>query len=266
MKRRTFVKAGLAVGGAALGGGGFYGTVVEPGRLDVTRHHLTDEADGFRVVQISDLHLGEVGDIHEEVGREVAAAEPHLVVLTGDSVDGPEYLSELWEFLDLLPDGAAIVAVMGNWEYWGGVSEPALRRVLKEYRGFLLVNDFTSLLHRGRHFFVTGVDDVVAGRPELPSTPPKGIPANDHLLLSHCPVYRDRLPADGPRFGLVLSGHTHGGQVNLLGLAVTPEGSGPYVRGWYRDDGPPLYVSRGVGTSVVPVRIGSRPEVTVLTV
>jgi predicted MPP superfamily phosphohydrolase len=83
-----------------------------------------------------------------------------------------------------------------------------------------------------------------------------------HLVLAHCPAARDALglPTEHPA-SLVLSGHTHGGQIAPLGIATwRPTGSGRYVAGWYTDGGPPLYVSRGVGTSLVPVRIGAAPE------
>ena len=105
------------------------------------------------------------------------------------------------------------------------------------------------------------------------------------MLLAHCPAHRDRLRADQAEvrvggalvrpgvdlealgFRLMLSGHTHGGQVNILGATpVLPQGSGRYVRGWFRDPGQvPLYVSRGIGTSMLPVRLGSMPEVAVFT-
>jgi hypothetical protein len=68
------------------------------------------------------------------------------------------------------------------------------------------------------------------------------------------------MPTDHP-VDLLLAGHTHGGQVAPFGLALTlPSGSGRYVAGWYRDAGPPMYVSRGIGTSLIPVRLGATPE------
>lgn len=92
----------------------------------------------------------------------------------------------------------------------------------------------------------------------------------------NCPLHRDAPSLRGrsrrregtASVDLVLSGHTHGGQVQLAGWApVTPRGSGRYLEGWYGDhaeDGvPPMYVSRGVGTSGIPVRLGSRPELAV---
>jgi predicted MPP superfamily phosphohydrolase len=109
---------------------------------------------------------------------------------------------------------------------------------------------------------VTGFDDIRRGQPDPVAALAGSEPCDHHLVLAHCPAHRDALdlPAEHPA-DLVLSGHTHGGQVAPGGFALlTPPGSGRYVAGWYRDDGPPLFVSRGIGTSTVPIRLGSAPE------
>ena len=86
-----------------------------------------------------------------------------------------------------------------------------------------------------------------------------------HIVLNHCPEYRDFMLSqrrDFPWMDLVLAGHTHGGQINMLGfIPVLPPGSGRYLKGWYRETYPHMYVSRGIGMSVFPVRFGSRPEI-----
>jgi hypothetical protein len=103
-------------------------------------------------------------------------------------------------------------------------------------------------------------------------------PAQQHLILAHCPAHRDVLLHDaawGSKLDLtpptlagnngnvlMVSGHTHGGQVCLGGWApVLPRGSGRYVAGWYTDGATPLYVSRGLGTTLLPIRFGSVPEI-----
>ena len=149
-----------------------------------------------------------------------------------------------------------------------------LAGVYRAAGGRLLVNHSVVHRARGRSIHLTGLDDLVGGRPDVGRALGDGPPAAQaHLLLAHCPAHRDPLagppapPADETRITLMLSGHTHGGQVNVLGWTpVVPRGSGPYVRGWFRDAGRvPLYVSRGIGTSMAPVRLGARPEVAVFT-
>ena len=161
----------------------------------------------------------------------------------------------------------------------------ALARLYARRNGRLLVNETAVHLHRGRRLGITGLDDLVGGRPDLLAAVEGVEPADARVLLAHCPAHRDRLRADHAEvrvggalvrpgvdldalgFRMMLSGHTHGGQVAFFGAApVVPQGSGRYLRGWFRDPGEiPMYVSRGIGTSMLPVRFGSVPEVAVFT-
>lgn len=128
---------------------------------------------------------------------------------------------------------------------------------------------------------VTGLDDLIGGQPNVARALATAVPSANHLLLAHCPPQRDTFATEAaasarrtpdaymiaPALGtpqLMLAGHTHGGQIALGGWApVRPPGSGRYVAGWYRDAPTALYVSRGLGTSVVPVRFGAPPEIAV---
>lgn len=283
MNRRTFLWATAAAGGGLLG----YGALVEPGRLTFSRHDVRLSRDGplpggptpaqgapsLRLVQLSDLHLKGVDPLHEELARDVDALAPDLLALTGDTVDAREYLPLAGEFLSLLRTGAPPIGVMGNWEYQGGVSADELGRELRRAGGELLVNRSLALGVRGTELVVTGLDDWLAGAPDVPASL-RGVPlaareAGHHVVLAHCPVQRDEIAGsreagDPPPW--MLAGHTHGGQVGVPGYRFTPRGSGEYVRGWYLGPLPGMYVSRGIGTSVVPVRLGSRPEVAVFDV
>lgn len=84
-------------------------------------------------------------------------------------------------------------------------------------------------------------------------------------MLSHTPVFRDTLSGSDPRIRAMIAGHTHGGQIAIGGWApIRPPGSGDYVSGWYRENGPDLFVSRGLGTSLIPIRLGSTPELALI--
>ncbi len=127
----------------------------------------------------------------------------------------------------------------------------------------LLINETVTHEHRGGVFRVTGVDDLLGGAPNVRSANGGG-PNDPHVLLAHCPAFRERAEAAVPGgFTCMLAGHTHGGQIRLFGFTpVLPRGSGGYVSGWYRGDGRmPLYVSRGIGTSLLRARLGAPPEV-----
>jgi predicted MPP superfamily phosphohydrolase len=285
VNRRRFLAA-LGAAGAALAADARF---VETRRLQLTRHALDPRPSPGRLpvtlAQVSDLHLRHLGSIHHHVAGHLARVRPDVVLFTGDSIDRAEKLPVFAEFLALLDPRVPSYAILGNWEHWGRVDLDALARLYASHNGRLLVNESAVHLHRGRRLGITGLDDLVAGRPDLFAAVRHAEPADARVLLAHCPVHRDRLRADQAEvrvggallrpgvdldalgFRLMLSGHTHGGQVAFFGAApVLPQGSGRYARGWFRDPGEiPLYVSRGIGTSVLPVRFGSVPEVAVFT-
>jgi uncharacterized protein len=282
MNRRRFLAvSGGAVAAGAVSAGGYAG-FVEPRRIHFTRHRVNErtspEQRALTFVQISDLHLHGVGEMHRRMAARANAIRPDLVLFTGDSVDRRDRLGALSSLLAAFDPRVPKLAIVGNWEHWAEVDLDELASVYRRANCRLLINE--SIVHEagGRTLRVTGLDDLIGGRPD-PRVLVAPRDADAHLLLAHCPEHRDRLSlpplslagaapvAERARIGLMLSGHTHGGQVSLLGWTpVLPAGSGRYVRGWFRDEGgPPLYVSRGVGTSVAPVRFGAPPEVAVFT-
>lgn len=283
-RRRFLLVSGAAAAAGALSLGGYAG-VVEPRRLQLTRHAVNRRTSPAQrevtVAQITDLHLQRVGGLHRCMAARVNALRPDLVLITGDSVDRAGRLGELASLLALLDRQTSKFAILGNWEHWSGVDLGELTDVYRRANCRLLVNE--SVVHEigGRGVRITGLNDLVGGRPDARRAFADTGSADAHLLMAHCPQHRDRLAvapvafagAEPPRIDpagitLMLSGHTHGGQVNVLGWTpVLPRGSGRYVRGWFRDPGaPPLYVSRGIGTSMAPVRFGAAPEVPVFTV
>lgn len=285
MDRLRFIASSFAAAGALLAA---YAGLVEPRRLEVTRHDLDPHPhpghERLTLAQITDLHLKRVGGLHHHIAAEVASARPDLV-FTGDSVDRPNALPAFREFLSLLDPATPKYAILGNWDRWSGIDPAALGKVYARFGGRLLVNETAVHAVRGRRLALTGLDDLIAGRPDLRAAVRDPEPADARLLLMHCPQYRDALDRDAApqtiggsliapgadvqarEFRAMLSGHTHGGQVAILGAApMLPPGSGRYVRGWFRDAGQvPLYVSRGIGETGLPVRCGSVPELAIFT-
>ena len=281
MNRRTFIGLAAAAGGGLLG----YGHWVEPRALSFSSHRIrlstagaqpigADDAPGaaVRIVQMSDLHLKNIGAVHESVAGHIDELSPDLIVFTGDTLDHRQNIPLLREFLALLRTGAPKLASLGNWEYQADVSFDDVASELSRVGGELLVNRSVVLPVAGKELVVTGLDDWLRGRPHLGAAL-SGVTESQrasghHLVIAHCPIQRDLLAQQlgGSAPPWLLAGHTHGGQVGVARLRVTPHGSGRYVRGWYRASTPHLYVSRGIGTSVLPLRIGSRPEVVVFDV
>jgi predicted MPP superfamily phosphohydrolase len=123
-----------------------------------------------------------------------------------------------------------------------------------------------NLKVRERSIAIGGLDDLVAGRPDFSLVKKQLKPSDLTIILSHCPAFRDEIVKEKGvlKKDMVLSGHTHGGQVNFFGFApYKPKGSGKYLSGWYEEEAPKLYVSKGIGTSILPIRFGSRAEASV---
>ena len=248
---------------------------LEPSGLGVSHHDVSAQgATGrrIRLIQISDLHLRAIDGHVEQVAKAINASGADVAIITGDAVDDGANVGLLNEFLSGIDSSLRKFAILGNWEYWGRVNIASLRYVYARHNCELLVNQATPLELADRRVRIVGLDDLVGGRPDL-ARGVRYVPrfSDDvSILLEHCPAFRDHAEVIAARdeFAVMLAGHTHGGQIAPLGWApIRPPGSGRYVRGWYRDrDRVAMYVSRGLGTSVVPARFFSPPELAVFQV
>ncbi|MFW6051551.1 MAG: metallophosphoesterase, partial [Myxococcota bacterium] len=229
---------------------------------------LSPRLDGYTIAQLSDIHFGTfVEDAELEAAASlVRRARPDLIVLTGDLVDhDPRYADHLGRLArrlrPLARDG--VVAVPGNHDYYAGID--AVLEMLRRAGARVLFNQGRVVGDRGGAFALLGVDDIWSPRngtgpgPDLDRALGMVPPDLPRVLLCHNPAY---FPEAADRVQLQLSGHTHGGQVNVgvrLADLVLPYG---YVAGRYRRGESLLYVNRGFGTAGPPARIGAAPEVT----
>jgi predicted MPP superfamily phosphohydrolase len=264
LSRRTLLRSACLVAGAVPLAAAVDGVAITPRRLAAS-HHTFGQAttpDRLRIVQVSDLHVHGIGTLERQLFEQLHEAQADLIVITGDSIDRSACLPVLDTLLAEFPTAPRRLAIMGNWEYKSGAGLRSMERTYERHGIELLVNRSVTLEHHGRTIRVTGLDDIMGGRPDAVAALQDARPVDQHLVLAHCPITRDSLQMpSGHPVSLVLSGHTHGGQVAPFGIAThVPPGSGRYVAGWYRDGGPPMYVSRGIGTSLLPIRIGATPE------
>lgn len=265
----------LAGAAALLGAGGLlYAREVEPRRLEVVRPELTlprlaAAFDGYRVVQIGDLHLDDWSRPArlDRIAEMVNAERPDLIVVTGDFASYSARRLDTGRLVGALrrlsaPDG--VLAILGNHDYLTDVK--LIRRCIREAGLTELLNEFITLRRGDSELHVAGVDDVMEGRSRLDLVL-RGLPVSGAaVLLAHEPDFADVAAATG-RFDLQLSGHSHGGQVRvpLLGRAVLPPFSQRYTRGLHRVGGMLVYTNRGLGTVHARLRFGCRPEITALT-
>lgn len=279
--RRAFLTRAAAGAALAVGSGSSaYGAFI--GRTDYTVEDvpiklpgLARAYDGFTIVQLSDLHIGEFVGEAELAAAEalVRDARPDLIVLTGDLLDNnASFAPKLGAFARRLSPIAreGVVAISGNHDYFAGI-DPVVE-ALEAGGAQVLRNRAHVIGAPGTGFALLGVDDVWArrggGGPDLDaalaSLPKLGgrvAPARDlpRVLLCHNPSFFEEA---SDRVDLQLSGHTHGGQVNLLVRPadfVLPNG---WVAGRYERGASQLYVNRGFGTVGPPARLGAPPEIT----
>lgn len=245
---------------------GVYAAWVEPNWIDVSINDIRSSTSGdrIRVIQISDLHIQNFGRREQDVANRVRELKPDLVILSGDVIDRQDQFSSLHSFLAALGD-TPIAAVLGNWEYWANVDLHALRDEYQHHGIRLLVNEVASYRLRSRTLHIVGMDDFTAGQPNDGLLNAQ-IESGSVVIVQHSPGYFEQLPTKPNRkdFDLCLAGHTHGGQITLFGWPIwTPPGSGSFTSGFYQTTVCRLYVSKGLGTSLLPVRFGSRPEIAV---
>ncbi len=287
--RREVLSKVVASTAVVLGGGssvyavafGRRDYVIEEVPIRLAR--LPRELDGFTLVQLSDLHVGlDVGDEELAAALElVIEARPDHIVLTGDLIDHDiRFASSLGRFVRRLVEQAPVSAVVGNHDYYTGVSQTI--DVVRRAGGDVLVN--TSKVIAGK-LVLGGVDDVWARRqlrrgskrpssgrglghgPDVARAFENADPDLARVLLCHNPSY---FPEAADLADLQLSGHTHGGQFSPLVNPARLVLRHGYIRGRYQrgraagdrtGSASQLYVNRGFGTAGPPARIGSPPEV-----
>jgi predicted MPP superfamily phosphohydrolase len=236
--------------------------------LTIPLPKLPPAFEGFRIVQITDIHAGLTvkRDWIESIAQQVDSLTPDLIALTGDLADGSvTALRHHVEPLAALRAPHGKFFVTGNHEYYSG-AEPWVEEANRMgYR--VLLNEHTLISRHGARIVLAGVTDHGAGEflPHHRSDPAKAIAgAEDDLvriLLAHQP--RSILGAESLGYGLVISGHTHGGQFFPWNLLATL--AQPYIKGLHKRQGTWVYVSKGTGYWGPPVRLAARSEITVFT-
>jgi uncharacterized protein len=255
---RLFLVVFAAVAGLAVAVDGF---LIEPYRIEVT--HSSVQAPltrPLKIAQLSDLHTSGLGRRERQLLSLLDAENPDVIVITGDTVTLGHHYENIRPLLSHLHARLGVWLVRGNWE-----------------NDYPLHNERTFYSQLGIHFllnearpirpdiWLVGLDDPSSGTPNLDaafSTVPQGAYV---IVAFHAPAFFDNFAGHVP---LVLAGHTHGGQVRLPLVPVfwLPRGSGRFLEGWYAERGSRMYVSRGIGTTFLPIRFRCPPELTIITV
>jgi uncharacterized protein len=264
MTRRRFLTGGVVSFGAVFLADSFW---YEPRATRVERLVLQGKPSGqpVRMVQISDLHLDHLSAYYVKIAARIAELRPDLILLTGDYLEEKRNIRGVLDFLKLLEAPYGIFAVQGNWEYWSRLEGENLRRHFSGVGVDLLINERADVKVHGRDLSILGLDYPSSSN-QLKILMQNIDPANSNVLLSHVPAFaHEELK---PHIDLILCGHTHGGQVRLpmLPPLYLPLYTGRFVAGRYEvgTHKIPLYVNRGLGTSILPMRFLCRPEITLI--
>lgn len=267
---------GLGAAALAAGGGYYYASRVEPemisieyARLKIPRLHPA--FDGYRIAHLSDIHMDHrhmTGERLSGIAALVNAQNPHFVAITGDYVtrgDPRPYTASLVEGLRALraPDGVA--GVLGNHDYWADAR--GVRTIVEASGVRELANDVMTIRRGDAGLHIAGVDDVWENRHRLDRVLDRLPDDGAAVLLAHEPDFADESAATG-RFGLQLSGHSHGGQCVAPGgfMPMLPELGRKYPSGLYHVGEMWQYTNRGLGMVWAPqVRFNCRPEITIIT-
>ena len=292
MNRRIFMKwlSRLAMAGVATAS---YGFIIEPGlRLITTRYAFTPPrwtaGLKLRIVMLADPHLVEPWMTLSRWQRIINAAnalEPDLHLLLGDYVAGHFYRTGTVKVADgariatALKSRLGTYAICGNHDWWDDRSAqmrksgPTIAQKAFEDVGIpVLENRAMRIANDGNPFWLTGTSSVVAikkgrgnfeGRDDLPGTLAQVTDDAPIIHMAHEPDLFVNIP---DRVSLTVSGHTHGGQVRLFGYSpVVPSSYGNrFAYGHVIEEGRHLIVSGGLGCSIIPLRLGSPPEIVVL--
>jgi predicted MPP superfamily phosphohydrolase len=251
-----------------------YVWVVEPNWIEITRHEasfktLPVEFDGLVVAHLSDLHIRDYGIRERRMRALLSENKPGLIVLTGDITlkgSDPAAIRRVLKDITSLNPPFGAWAVLGDHDHWNPpvAGQETVRRFFNEAGLALLTNEGGRLGKGLDTLSLIGVDDPFTGNDDLPRSL-RGFQRTPFaILLTHSPQIFFK--ADLARFDLVLAGHTHGGQVRLPGFGAlwSPSGSESYESGWYYGEHARMFVTRGVGTSILPFRFLCRPEIALI--
>jgi uncharacterized protein len=269
--RREFLRWSFGVVAMSPAGAFAYGAAIGKERYEIVEHTITlrelsPKLWGLRVVQLTDIHVGNFMK-HDKLAWYVQAVndlQPDIVALTGDFIaSSAHFIPACAAALEKLEAREGVFACLGNHDYWVGAQR--VTEALQAAGVQVLRNEARTLVRQGAPLNIAGVDDPWRGQTDFDRALSMTALNAPTIMLCHQP---DLFPAAVQRgIDLTLAGHYHGGQVklHLFGMAVSPAHLiSEFVEGIYVHGRSQLYVSRGIGITGPPVRLNARPEITLL--
>jgi len=233
-----------------------YSIWFEPYQLDNTHHEVTigNSGKSLLVAHVTDLHTKGLGTIELKLMDSIHSNKPDIIFITGDIATPNGTAGGYEEVLSKLKAPLGVYFVQGNWEYWEPIKE--LDHIFKRAEIIDLTNKH---FHIKDDLWLAGLDDELAGSPRTEIY--ESIPSNKRIIsIFHSPALFKSI---SNKTDLAFAGHSHGGQIRLpfIGSIWTPEGTDKFYSGWFEEGKAKMYVSRGIGNSILPMRFNCRPEV-----
>jgi predicted MPP superfamily phosphohydrolase len=256
-----------------MAGKAYYDTnVIEIKRYKIGHSSLGGVLAGLKVVQLSDLHIKVLSDREKKVLDILAKEKPDLVFLTGDYIKAKGLYSQAQSFFAQIKAPLGVYAVMGNTDYYNENGSCILchdkgsKKLHEKPHPVFLRNSQIRLNVRGKALTLLGVDDPVNKRSELKPSVKNSPGLAPSIVLAHSPEIFSEAADLG--INLVLSGHTHGGQLGIIKYLkniVPHEPALEFLEGFFLRGKTLMYVNRGLGTSYFPFRLGTKPEMVIFT-
>jgi predicted MPP superfamily phosphohydrolase len=230
----------------------------------------------LKLLFLTDLHFKKFLDpSYKKLARKINNINPDVILLGGDVIDEDGTYAPAREFFARVNTSIPKMVIMGNHDHKNRVGLHSYKRLYEQNNGTLLVNETRQITIAGKKLVVTGVDDFIEGNACFAKAVENIGKEENHVLLIHSPLQQEGIlqqlkeinarRAEDKQLNIqfIFAGHNHGGQVCLFGFAPKmPEFAGNYLKGWYNSGPPYLYLSKGFGTSTLPVRFGARSEAT----
>jgi predicted MPP superfamily phosphohydrolase len=223
--------------------------------IDWTKFDLSNKKKSkIKIIQLTDLHLREIKYFHKSIAAKIATENPDIITFTGDSITSYKRLYLLEDFLNLLEPKILKIVILGNKEYDGKIPLEDYKNLFKKHNGIVLVNENYVFIKNDRKLNIIGIDDFLKGNSNFSHAIKNIDKTLETVVLNHCPEYSDEISIineiEQIPIKLILSGHTHGGQITFFGKEIyKPGGSGRFLK--------------GIGTTILPIRFCARAEASI---
>ena len=247
---------------------------IQTEKINIEMANLPESFDGVKIVHLTDFHSHGFNKREKMVLEMVAELDPDFVFITGDFVDGTtkdvDSVQEFWQELGDQYKGK-IFGVLGNHEYKNEEADSDSLEELLEKSGIVILDNENRKIFQDdedEYIYLVGVDDPDTGNDDLEKAATDTEKDVPKILLAHSPdIVNDPEALKKEKIDLILAGHTHGGQIGIPHVKpfwVPTKNRGKYASGLFEIGDTQLYVNRGVGLSVFPIRLNCPPEIAVI--